>query len=196
MFSLDTRGDPHAAQNGLLLPPTSGPVMESSPFESVLFLRDEMADMVWGVETRVQNSLEASVDRRAEWIAPGKLPPGTPDLPAYHVQTVVADYWIPLVPEQSEKVHSFPRWSLWKWRPMACRRRSNPRVCCCVPPIPGARSGYGFSRKRFRARGAQVDRLYRYARWQEDGRMSMWTARRRRVGRGEGSSGLRFDTLD
>lgn len=43
--------------------------------------------------------------------------------------------------------------------------------------------------------GAQIDRLYRYTRWQ-DGRTSMWTARRRRVGRGEGSSGLRFDVLD
>jgi hypothetical protein len=43
--------------------------------------------------------------------------------------------------------------------------------------------------------GTQIDRIYRYARWQ-DGRTSMWTARRRRVGRGEGSSGLRFDVLD
>jgi hypothetical protein len=32
--------------------------------------------------------------------------------------------------------------------------------------------------------GTQVDRVYRCARWQ-DGRTSMWTARRRRVGRGE-----------
>ena len=63
MFSLSARGDlgpvPLVEQSGLLLPPTSGPVMEGSPVETVLFLRDEMADMAWGVETRVQDRLES-----------------------------------------------------------------------------------------------------------------------------------------
>ena len=72
------------------------------PVETVLFVRDEMADLAWGVETRVQNRLEGNVDRRSAWVAPGKLPPGTRDLPAYRVETVVPDYWIPLAPEQLE----------------------------------------------------------------------------------------------
>jgi hypothetical protein len=43
--------------------------------------------------------------------------------------------------------------------------------------------------------GTLVHRIHRYARWQA-GRCALWTARRRRTGRGEGSSGLRFDALD
>ena len=43
--------------------------------------------------------------------------------------------------------------------------------------------------------GAIVERVYRYARWQ-GGRSAVWTARRRGVGAGEGSSGLNFDILD
>jgi hypothetical protein len=93
MFSLDTRRPFfRRSQTGLLLPPTCGCVMESPPVETVLFLRDEMADLAWGVETRIQDRLEPGVDRRAAWVAPGKLPPGTRDLPAYRVETVVPDY--------------------------------------------------------------------------------------------------------
>jgi len=43
--------------------------------------------------------------------------------------------------------------------------------------------------------GMQVDRVHRCARWQ-GGRTASWTARRRSAGRGEGSSGLRFDVID
>jgi hypothetical protein len=43
--------------------------------------------------------------------------------------------------------------------------------------------------------GAQVTRAYQYARW-HDGRTYLWMARRKGVGRGEGSSGLTFDVLE
>jgi hypothetical protein len=207
MFSLDTRGVAHPAQNGLLLPPTSGPVMESSPVETVLFLRDEMADLAWGVEAKFQDRLENPVDRRAAWVAPDRLPPGTRDLPAYRVETVVPDYWIPLAPETTDggSVHL-------RLVPMAADngdvptppdrknvgapKRANSKV---EPKGRVLRSadpqGLLLFEEEIPREGAQVDRLYRYARW-HDGRTSMWTARRRRVGRGEGSSGLRFDVLD
>jgi hypothetical protein len=194
LFSLDSRGAPHPAQNGLLLPPTSGSVMESAPVETVMFLRDEMADLAWAVETLVQDRFEGGVDRRALWVAPGKLPPGTRDLPAYRVETVVPDYWIPLAPESPDQISVRLRMV-----PMAVDKGA-------AKPDPIEPKGLLLSRTDSDGRlwlfeeeipreGAQVDRLYRYARWQ-DGRTSMWTARRRRVGRGEGSSGLRFDVLD
>jgi hypothetical protein len=168
--------------------------MESSPVETVLFLRDEMADLAWGVEARVQDALEASVDRRAAWIAPGKLPPGTRDLPAYHVETVVPDYWIPLAPEQDKQsVHL-------RMVPMEVDNDGVPQEIEPKGLLLRATDSEGQFRlwlfeEEIPREGTQIDRLYRYARWQ-DGRTSMWTARRRRVGRGEGSSGLRFDVLD
>jgi hypothetical protein len=194
MFSLDTLGASHPAQSALLLPPTSGPLLESSPVESVLFLRDEMADLAWGVEARVQNALEAGVDRRATWVAPGKLPPGTAHLPAYRVETVVPDYWIPLAPEQLQGQASIHL----RMVPLEVNSGGAPLA---VEPkgllLQSSDSGgrLWLYDEEIPPEGVQVDRLYRYARWQ-DGRTSMWTARRHSVGRGEGSSGLRFDVLD
>ena len=43
--------------------------------------------------------------------------------------------------------------------------------------------------------GVVVQRTFQYARWL-DGRSFVWLGRRKRVGKGEGSSGLRFDRLD
>jgi hypothetical protein len=157
--------------------------MESSPVETVLFLRDEMADLAWGVEARVQDALEASVDRRAAWIAPGKLPPGTRDLPAYHVETVVPDYWIPLAPEQDKQsVHL-------RMVPMEVDNDGVPQEIEPKGLLLRATDSEGQFRlwlfeEEIPREGTQIDRLYRYARWQ-DGRTSMWTARR------PGSAGAR-----
>ena len=42
--------------------------------------------------------------------------------------------------------------------------------------------------------GARVLRAFQYARW-IDGRTFLWMGRQKNVGRGEGASGLRFDTI-
>jgi hypothetical protein len=43
--------------------------------------------------------------------------------------------------------------------------------------------------------GLRLVRQFQYARWL-DGSTFLWLARRKGVGRGEGSSGLRFDSVD
>ncbi|MEO8368637.1 MAG: hypothetical protein ABI806_05525 [Candidatus Solibacter sp.] len=200
MFSLDLRGKANPAGrqipalNGLLLPPTPAYSMESAPVETVLFLRDEMADLAWGVEAQVQNPLEGIVDRRAAWIAPGKLPPGTRDLSAYRVETVVPDYWIPLAPEHFND----PASVRLRMTPMELDNGGVPTAVEPKGRLLESRDSGGrlwVFDEEIPREGTQIDRIYRYARWR-DGRTSMWTARRRRVGRGEGSSGLRFDVLD
>jgi hypothetical protein len=193
MFSLDTRGAAHPAQNALLLPPTSGNVSESSPIESVLFLRDDMADLAWGVEARVSNDLESSLDRRSAWVAPGKLPPGTVDLPAYRVETVVPDYWIPLAPEQTDQQSIRLRMTPLEVDNDGVPQTSDPKGL--ILQSTDSDGNLWVYDEEIPREGVQVDRLYRYARWL-DGRTSLWTARRRQTGRGEGSSGLRFDVLD
>jgi hypothetical protein len=193
LFSLDTVGAAHPAQDGLLLPPAAANLAESNPTETVLFLRDQMADLAWAVETLVENGLERVVDRHATWVAPGKLPPGTRDLPAYRVETVVPDYWIPLAPEQigvqSIRLRLVPLEVDQGGTPFAVE----PDGQLLVANDSGGRL-WLFDEEVPRE-GTLVNRLYRYARWQ-DGRTSLWSARRRGTGRGEGSSGLRFDILD
>jgi hypothetical protein len=194
LFSLDTRSAPHAAQDGLFLPPSSSYLAESAPIETVLFLRDEMADLAWAVETRIQDGLERVIDRRSTWVAPPRPAPGTRDLPAYRVETVVPDYWIPLAPEQLAD-HKSIRLRLV---PMEVDVAGAPQATEPKGHLLVANDSDGrlwLFEEEVPREGTLVDRIYRYARWQ-DGRTTLWTARRRQTGRGEGSSGLRFDILD
>lgn len=50
---------------GLLIPPTLQRVEQGAPIEEVQFLRDEMANMVWGVEERVSDGCGGSQDSRS-----------------------------------------------------------------------------------------------------------------------------------
>lgn len=47
---------------GLLFPPSLAYTLEGEPIEQVNFLRDEMANMVWGVETRIDDGCGSFID--------------------------------------------------------------------------------------------------------------------------------------
>lgn len=53
----------HDAQQLFFLPPVLGPSLESPPVEDVLFLRDEMANVAWGVERVVESAAGRPLDR-------------------------------------------------------------------------------------------------------------------------------------
>jgi hypothetical protein len=194
LFSLDTKGGAvHPAQNALFLPPTAGPLSESKAVESVLFLRDEVADLAFGVEGLVQDALQRVKDRRACWVGHRTIAPGDPALPSYHVETIVPDYWIPLAPEQLPGQQSIRL----RMVPMEVDDGGMPRLVepqglLLAPAADGSRL-WLFDEEVPRE-GTQVDRVHRYARWL-NGRSVTWTARHRQTGSGEGSSGLRYDFL-
>ena len=48
--------------NGFLFPPTLPRTLEGEPIEEISFLRDEMANMVWGVEERIDDGCGSSID--------------------------------------------------------------------------------------------------------------------------------------
>ena len=50
------------SQGGLLFPPTVRRTEESKPIEEVQFLRDEMANMLWGVETVINDGCGGTID--------------------------------------------------------------------------------------------------------------------------------------
>jgi hypothetical protein len=195
LFSLDTKGGvSHDAQNALFLPPTAGPLSESKAVESVLFLRDEVADLAFGVEGLVQDGLQHVKDRRASWVGHRTIDPGDPAEPSYHVETIVPDYWIPLAPEQLADQQSIRL----RMVPMEVDEGGIPRLIepqgLLLAPAPDGSRLWLFDEEVPRE-GTQVDRVHRYARWL-NGRSVTWTARCRQTGRGEGSSGLRFDFLN
>ena len=54
-----------ATSTGLLFPPTVLRCEESKPLEEVQFLRDEMANMVWGIETTINNRCGGTMDGKS-----------------------------------------------------------------------------------------------------------------------------------
>ena len=195
VFSLAVSGSGISpAQQGLLLPPTAAHIIEADPIETILMLRDEMADLVWAVESRVVDALGKTIDRRAKWVPERVSAPADAVRPAYRVESSVPDYWIPFAPEQLEDQQSIrlrlvpmevdeggvPRLIEPKGRLLASDERGE-RPWLFEEEVP--------------REGTSVDRVWRMSRWQR-GQSVTWRARRRRTGRGEGSSGLRFDFLD
>jgi hypothetical protein len=82
--------------------------LEGPPLEHVLMMRDEMANMVWGIEKRVQGTSGEPLDRKFESNRLStnqelRPPAGAVAVPGgaplnYRLQTPVAANWIPFLP--------------------------------------------------------------------------------------------------
>ena len=81
----------------LILPSTRGQVGE--PLETVALARDELANTAWAIEQTFTDAHGRLVDRREAWLRDEPQLARRPgETPAYAVQTVVPDYWLPLIP--------------------------------------------------------------------------------------------------
>lgn len=94
----------------LFLPPAVGQVMESEPIEEVLFIRDEMANMVWAIETKIPDLLTRSQDGKIAaneltdlWLKlQGIDPDAEPEIAEqavyqYKLGNEVPENWIPFI---------------------------------------------------------------------------------------------------
>lgn len=184
----------------LILPPVLVGSEESEPFEEVAFFRDEMANMVWGVERRVQGPSGTAVDRYEEHqrqLAAGEGQTVTGDIGdaelVYRLATRVPDHWCPFVPVPAEG--TTPADGV-----IQLERRSLVRVAAdgttqVIEPeglllLPG--QALRVEEEEVPRAGAVVLRQWQLTRW-TDGRTLLWSGRRKSAGRGEGASGLRFD---
>jgi hypothetical protein len=175
------------------LAPTLPQSQESDPLETVLLLRDEMANLAWAVEATISDDTGRQVDRLGQWAARPVPDPGPLDPPRYRVDTRVPDHWFPLAPAKLEHHESI------KLRLLPLARRVAGEV---VMPLPigrlleGARRGaLWLYEEEVPRSGARLVRTAQYARW-HDGSIHRWIGRRKTSGGGEGSSGLRFDVVE
>ncbi len=175
------------------LPPTLMKSLESRPLEEALFLRDEMANMAWGVERVIESAIERPLNRYEQQpvAAPTAGPQTTAEV-TYRLATDVPDYWIPLLPVQSSTGLRLKRGAMLKPDGPPEPVRARGRILNPEPPNPAALSIY---EEEIPREGIRVTRHYQLARWL-DGATHLWVGRRKVVGRGEGSSGLRFDTIE
>jgi hypothetical protein len=190
-----TSGGPHPAEGALFLPPVIGTPLTSEPSELVHLMRDEMANLAWAIERYVESPLGDRIDRHTAWRSKRHEPATVAgETPRYIVETEVPDYWIPLQPEQLADRRSIQLVVSPLIVPTASGdgfEAANPIGALLQAPDGG--SLWLYEEEVPRA-GVTVERLAKYGRW-HDGRVHMWKARRKRGGRGEGSSGLRFDVV-
>ena len=211
MFTVNVKGDgEEPADTSLLLLPTVPKIQEGDPIEEVALIRDEMANMVWGVERTIplpsgdaKRGAEAGRETRAYLTRllghPESAPtPRVADV-RYEIMSSVPEQWIPFVPVHvpgDVRAIQLQRAGLPRIiegrsgdpaRPAAHRAHARgPRPA--DPELLRRARGGGPARRR--GGGPELQRT----RWR-GGRTVTWLGVGRGTGRGEGSSGLAFDRL-
>lgn len=185
-----------------LIQPLDGPVLEE-----VMLARDEMANLAWAIERRLETPLGVGVDAASR---PDIDPNASPDTAAatdaaidtdvsaaaagiahYRLATPVPDHWIPLLPVRTDDgAVRLARAAVLDLDGAPRVVRSHARVLGADPTAPLL-----IPEEEVPREGALVRRGFHGARW-HDGELVVWLAHRKTVGRGEGSSGLRFDRLE
>ncbi|HVH13157.1 MAG TPA: hypothetical protein VM759_08900, partial [Longimicrobium sp.] len=182
-----------AAYDGLLLLPTLASPVDGEVVEEVRYLRDETANLAWAVEATVRGEDGLPLDRHTAGAAAGTLPSAAQEDGAggdtgplrWRFQTEVPPHWFPLAPDAA---------GLPLFRRLMMRRVDEEGEVRTVRPAGEilAPEGQWIFREEVPRDGARVIRRHRMARG-TDGRLYAWSARRAETGRGEGSSGLRYD---
>jgi hypothetical protein len=175
------------ASKGILLPPGAVAVQDGPPIEDVLFLRDEMANLCWAVERRVQGPSGFARDRARERDNPVEMGAG-PVVTAqldYLLQTGVPARWIPYLPRSSGyRAVELAQGAMPDANGAPIRalgRLLNSETIRRLADAEIPREGINVLRQPSVTRRA-------------DGSYLRWIARRISVGRGEGASQLAFDS--
>jgi hypothetical protein len=148
-----------------------------------------MANLAWAVERRLESPLERALDA-ATGDSPAPAAEVGLEVPAYQLATAVPAHWIPLVPVRlpdSAEVRLA--------RGAALDLTGQPQIVTSQARLLGEPTyPLLIPEEEVPREGVVVRRAWQGARW-HDGRLYVWSANRKSVGRGEGSSGLRFDSL-
>jgi len=115
-------------------------------------------------------------------------PASVPDTLRYRLSTEVPDYWVPLLPVKTNQGLRLKRGAVLKTDGVTESVHAQGRIL---------ESGQELSlfEEEVPREGMRVTRSYQFTRW-IDGSSHFWVGRRKGIGRGEGSSGLKFDSLD
>lgn len=188
LFGLSTFRN--AADNRVFLPPATPTLIQPPPIEKVVFLRDEMANMAWAVESIVPSAGGIGID--GERPATENLPADALQAPApgaevrYQLGNEPPTHWFPFIP-----VHT-----PGQKRSVRMQRARLPDSDRAIQgQIINEATPYFIEEEEMPRSGRIVTRSFQRCRWM-DGRIVQWLGRRVKTGRGEGASGLEFDSVD
>ncbi len=198
MFSLSMPVEPGdatgvAITNLFFLPPTIRP-LEGPVLEEVMLMRDELANLGWAVERRLESPLEVGLETAKEVAELAPAPDAPRDVPAYRLATPVPKHWVPLLPVRVSETSAEVRLA----RGAVLDLDGVPHVVSAQARILDVGNPAGrllIREEEVPREGLVVRRSYQAARW-HDGRLFVWAGNRASVGRGEASSGLAFDALE
>jgi hypothetical protein len=216
MFLLSVKGEGRqVADLSLLIPPSAQKVLQGKPLEEIMFARDEMANMVWGVERTIplpsgepKRGREAAEETRSFFVReserrlgapPQPLPPAKEAKIRYKVMTSVPENWIPMI---SVQVDNDNRETQLQRAAMLRIIEGDPVKLPVEPRTSLLRvgldqlqqQGYFLHEEEVPRAGVRVTQSFQRTRWR-DGRAWIWLGVSKQTGRGEGSSGLAFDQI-
>lgn len=200
----------------LLILPSVPKIQEGAPREAIELIRDEVANMVFGIETRVPlphggtragrqagRETRGYFARRVEALGPPALDPTLLENEAairYEVMTQVPENWIPFIPVHVPGSN----------REIQLRRAALPRVIEGDPDPPvkvrprtallrqgldaEVPAGYDLHEEEVPRAGVRVSQSFQRTRWY-GGAVFTWLGARKATGRGERKSRLRFDQI-
>jgi len=173
--------------NLLFLAPSLLKTIDSRPLEEVLFMRDEMANMAWAVEHVVQGAIENRLEPGAVPDAPQTTLSTPSGLPQYRLATDVPVNWTPLLPQ---RVADPPSLRLVRAAMLAPDGTNTIRHA--QGELLNAVVNLRLFDEEVPREGVKVTRQFERTRW-IGGSTLLWVGLKKQVGRGEGSSALRFD---
>ncbi|QHT69139.1 hypothetical protein GXP67_22090 [Rhodocytophaga rosea] len=193
----------------LYLPPVTNHFLQSDTLEEIHFIRDEMANLVWGVEMVVPNGLGEGMDgqsaalRLESWLE--KLAGNTtstpmPDISApftYQIGSTVPPHWIPFIPIRPNAANEqivFRRANMPRFVGDFAPTRIRPRTDI-LRSVTDEKRHYDIQEEEIPTTGITVKQAWRRARW-FDGRTITWLSREKSIGRHLQSSGLQFDQAE
>jgi hypothetical protein len=186
---------------------------EGETLEKVILMRDEMANMTWGVETTIsdgvskgQSGKEAA--QRLTAFLEAETQSNQPALPLpnnaaikYNIMTKVPENWIPYIPINRGTLIGSP--SIQLQRAAMPRQilnnvpdgRIRPRTRLLqADSVPPTWNPSYIHEEEVPRSGAIISMNWQRARW-HNGAIALWIGRHKQNGRGEGDSALRFDFL-
>lgn len=186
--------------DALLLLTTNSKKEMGKPIEKVVFARDEIANLVFGIEQIVptgfgigKEGIEKKRSNKPEDLSIGSTTSN------YKIKTQFEENWIPFVLKKEEQELLLHRASQFVHNEeTGTNERIRPQSILLRPGISDTNSQtspYFIKEEEILRSGIVVSTNYQRTRWY-DGRVVSWLGREKRLGKGEMSSNLRFDVLE
>lgn len=211
MFNLSTVNPQNGAagmnDNRLLIPATPAKPQESEPIEEIKFLRDEMANMVWGIEKIIPDGLGSGRDgkiagqMKRKWLSKNLAPKDNLKSGLIYelISSDVPENWIPFMPVKVSEM-AIDQIRLQRGK---LKRKIEGQVLGEVLPqtrllspvnLKNQYQSLYLKEEEIPKAGITVKSTYQRVRWY-DGKIVLWYGRSKKLSRSEGASGMTFDKL-